>query len=235
MKFERVTVFTLNDEERVINVLGRVDFCPVCGQSIKPLVKEGIATIDPQGSAWRIYQCPDIGCESAFIGKFDHKAKEGLSYSMDDYFKLKKVFPLTPRPNKFPETISEISPAFVSIYNQADHAEKIGLMDVCGVGFRKSLEFLIKDFCIHEHVDKSDLIKNTDLSKCIKTYVHDTHIMKCAERATWLGNDETHYERRWAGKDLDDLKVLIQLTVNFIDSSLLAKKYVEEMPQGKSR
>ena len=31
-----------------------------------------------------------------------------------------------------------------------------------------------------------------------------------------LGDDETHYERRWIDKDLNDLKNLIRLTVNWI-------------------
>ena len=54
---------------------------------------------------------------------------------------------------------------------------------------------------------------------------------QCAERAVWLGNDETHYERKWIGKDLQDLKVLIRLTVNWIDGEALADGYVESMPQ----
>lgn len=50
-----------------------------------------------------------------------------------------------------------------------------------------------------------------------------------AERATWLGNDETHYVRKWENKDLKDLKNLIDLTVYFISMSLKALKYQEEM------
>lgn len=33
----------------------------------------------------------------------------------------------------------------------------------------------------------------------------------------WLGNDETHYVRRWEEKDLSDLKRLISMTVSWID------------------
>ncbi len=50
----------------------------------------------------------------------------------------------------------------------------------------------------------------------------DLRVRQCAERAIWLGNDETHYERRWMGKDLQDLKVLTKLTVNWIHSEALA-------------
>ena len=52
-----------------------------------------------------------------------------------------------------------------------------------------------------------------------------------AERAVWLGNDETHYERRWDSMTIENLKELIQLTVNWIHSDILTKKYKEDMPR----
>ncbi|MGF6947536.1 hypothetical protein QF028_000029 [Neobacillus sp. B4I6] len=50
-----------------------------------------------------------------------------------------------------------------------------------------------------------------------------------AERAVWLGNDETHYVRKWDDKDLKDLKNLIDLTVYFISMTIKANKYKAEM------
>ena len=64
---------------------------------------------------------------------------------------------------------------------------------------------------------------------CINDYVTDTNIKECARRATWLGNDETHYERRWNEHDIEDLKVLIDLTKNWIDNELLTEHYIETM------
>lgn len=54
-------------------------------------------------------------------------------------------------------------------------------------------------------------------------------IKEMAKRAVWLGNDETHYVRKWEDKDIQDLKNLIDLTVYFISMTLKAKKYREEM------
>ena len=54
-----------------------------------------------------------------------------------------------------------------------------------------------------------------------------------AKRATWLGNDETHYYKKWPEKDISDLKILIQLTVNSIDNQLLIEKYEKEMDKPK--
>jgi len=50
-----------------------------------------------------------------------------------------------------------------------------------------------------------------------------------AKRATWLGNDETHYLRKWESKDINDLKTLLQLTINSIENQLLAKAYESDM------
>ena len=57
----------------------------------------------------------------------------------------------------------------------------------------------------------------------------DPRLKQCAERATWLGNDETHYERKWIDRDVDDLKTLIRLTVNWVESALLTEKYAKGM------
>lgn len=59
------------------------------------------------------------------------------------------------------------------------------------------------------------------------------NVKTTAERAAWIGNDETHYARRWEDKDLDDLKTLIELTVHWIEMEIMTKKMLGDMPQGK--
>ncbi len=46
-------------------------------------------------------------------------------------------------------------------------------------------------------------------------------LREIAKRAAWLGNDETHYVRKWEGKDLEDLKRLISLTIHWIEMEKL--------------
>ena len=40
-------------------------------------------------------------------------------------------------------------------------------------------------------------------------------------------------ERQWETKDLDDLKRLVRLTVNWIESAVLTKAYIAEMDKAK--
>lgn len=69
------------------------------------------------------------------------------------------------------------------------------------------------------------------LGNCIKSYVDDSRIKTVAQRAVWLGNDETHYIRKWEGKNLNDLKKLIELTVHWIEMERLTESFKEEMPE----
>lgn len=117
----------------------------------------------------------------------------------------------------------------MEIYDQALVAESQSLSQMVGIGIRKSLEFLIKDYAILQNPDKAEEIKKETLAKCISLYIADQNVKECAKRAAWLGNDETHYMRKWEMKDIGDLKRLVRLTVNWIDNVLLTKAYVSEM------
>jgi hypothetical protein len=125
----------------------------------------------------------------------------------------------------FPAKIKEISPAFINLYTQAAQAEFMRLDDLCGMGYRKALEFLIKDYLCNKAPENEQTIKAKSLGECIKDYVADPNVRDCAKMTSWLGNDETHYVRRWLDQDIADLKALLQLTVYWISSELLTSQY----------
>ena len=60
--------------------------------------------------------------------------------------------------------------------------------------------------------------------------MRDTSVELCASRATWLGNDETHYIKKWPDKDLSDLKKLIDLTLHWISADILTRELELSMP-----
>ncbi len=129
----------------------------------------------------------------------------------------------------FEKEIEDISSNFIEIYNQSIEAETQNLSQLTGIGLRKSLEFLIKDFLVYKKPEDEENIKKTQLSRCINNYIDDVKLKQISERATWLGNDETHYVRKWEDKDIKDLKLLIQVTVNMIHNDLLTEKYLSDM------
>lgn len=55
--------------------------------------------------------------------------------------------------------------------------------------------------------------------------------MKFAKASTWLGNDESHYTRKFTSKDINDLKKFIDATIYCISLKLLSET-ADEVLQG---
>jgi hypothetical protein len=127
------------------------------------------------------------------------------------------------------EIISKISSKFIEIYNQAFQAEHYGLDLICGAGYRKAFEYLIKDYVSETYVAEKDKIQKMPLSSVIETYISDMDVKELARRAAWVGNDETHTLRKWEELKLEDLKNLIDLTVAYIEKKKKAEIYLGKM------
>jgi len=148
-------------------------------------------------------------------------------------FVLQSVVPKTARKTQFSAEIAGVSPTFVEVYNQVVAAEAVNLDQLVGMGLRKALEFLVKDFAIsHATTDEEKAkIRKKQLGPCIEDHIRDAAVRAAAKRATWLGNDETHYVRRWEDKDITDLKNLVRLTVNAVENAILMRQYETDMPE----
>lgn len=206
------------------------DTCPICHQGIEPIRRFGWLE---EGNLSLIYQCPKKECRLLFIARYFEPSIVGVP-SLETIYRLRAIEPWRGKRINFPQEIMKISVKFCKIYNQAREAEARGLKEICGAGYRRALEFLIKDYLKKEGTEKPDIIEKTPLGDCIKT-IKSAELKDCAKRAAWLGNDETHYIRIWKGKDLEDLKNLIQLTVNWIHNEHLTRKIKEDMPDKKTR
>lgn len=140
-------------------------------------------------------------------------------------------YPMIPTARIFEDKIINLSPKFSKIYNQAKYAEEYNLDEIAGMGYRKSLEFLIKDFCILQFPNDKDKIERMLLSPVITEYITDNDILKFAKASTWLGNDESHYTRKFTSKDINDLKKFIDATIYCISLKLLSET-ADEVLQG---
>lgn len=170
-------------------------------------------------------QCTNPTCRNMFITQFSTVGVREPVFT--------KILPTAlPEKRTFSDIISELSPNFCEIYNQAYIAEQTNLMQICGTGYRKSLEFLIKDYLISTlPEDQHEAIKNKFLNNCIRDNISNINIKTVASRAVWLGNDETHYTRKWEDKDINDLKSIIELTLHWIESEIRTQKLLEDMPE----
>lgn len=195
-----------------------VDECPYCHKSIHPKFIDGYT--DDSKNAQVILRCTNLDCQKIFIG-FYHRDANVLT--------LKRVSIGTKKKIEIHETIIKISPDFEKIYLESNLAEQDNLFEICGAGYRKALEFLIKDYLIKLEPDKSTEIESSFLGKCIKTFVKNENIKIVAQRAAWLGNDEVHYVRIWEGDNLKNLKSLIELVMEWIKMEELTKKIKIDM------
>jgi len=216
-----------NNVTRTITIVDKPDHCPLCNKGIDPILSYSFLDENFPKRVQIIFRCPREDCRRLFIGIYFQPDRFGASHRRD--YELRLLTPTNIEEIKFSKEIEETSKPFCEIYTQANFAEKKGLKDICGAGYRKALEFLIKDYAINKYADRKEDIKKLFLGKIINEYVEDSKIKNCAKRAVWLGNDEIHYTRRWEDKELKDLKILIDLTTNWIESEILTEKYIEDM------
>lgn len=204
--------------------------CPYCKCKVSPELKYGFVSAERF-----LVACPE--CESQFFLATTHT----LATTYVDRFELELAQDCewsveTPPKERvetkpIPEVVDTISPCFGSIYNEAYAAEQLGYTQICGGGYRKALEFLIKDYATFLHPDKEKEIAKMELGNCIKKYIDNPSIQIYANRASWLGNDELHYRRYWENKDIFDLGALIEASILAIRIEEEGKKLEIEMPK----
>lgn len=202
--------------------------CPICHTSVFPRFVGGICHANVNDKPQAVFRCTAPRCGKIFIADYSNNGSGILQ--------LGKVEPVYATPTPFPDPVQKVSPSFVEIFNQATAAESHSLHQLTGIGLRKALEFLVKDFSVHLNPKEKERVLSTPLAACIDQFITDDRIKTCAKLAAWLGNDETHYVRKWEDKDISDLKLLIRLTVNWIENHLLTEKYKQEMmPKGNGQ
>jgi hypothetical protein len=201
------------------------DVCPICHHAIAPVVALAFRTAD--GDAEVLIRCMNSACQRGFVALCQETKEQAPSGTTT--FKVASVAPRSVEETPFPDVVKRTSPTFVAIYGQAMEAESHDLHQLVGIGLRKALEFLVKDYLIARKPNDRAEIEKTMLGPCIKKFVDDTRLKQCAERAAWLGNDETHYVRKWTDKDVNDLKTLIRLTVLWIEHIELTEAYLSGM------
>lgn len=224
-------MLTINIKEKNSNVALHIyqpNDCPLCHTKINPPIQvHQTSATDDKISV--VFMCNNQKCFQYFIAQY--KIKRDENRLIGDLTSLR---PKTYKIKDFSNNISEISQEFMLIYKQAWEAKERELYNIAGPGFRKAFEFLIKDYAKYKAPNSAKEIEGSYSGTVVKKYIENERIQKVAERALWLGNDETHYLRKWEDKDLNDLLNLIDLTINWIEIEKLSAEYIEDMPDKKN-
>lgn len=188
--------------------------CPCCHTVINaPVV--AISPLSIEDNFAVLFICPS--CKKYFFKSYNFYSENGYGYKTKDFDST----PILDLNLNIPEEIEKVSPKFVEIYTQALTAEFYGLSEITGIGLRKAIEFLVKDYLIYFNENISSEIKSSFLGKAIEK-IDNIKIKNLAKAAVWLGNDETHYERRYENKDINDMKKFIRALLHFISFELTA-------------
>lgn len=203
----------LNFEEDIIREIKveEVGECPLCNTATSPTFINGYLIGNKENyiplTAFVILYCPR--CKQLYTAKYHFV--NGLSVS-----NLVEVYPQNLSHVKFSDNINNLSPEFVNLFNQAIEAEgNPSTSGLAGLGYRKALEFLIKDYLIKlKNQDKNTIIQ-LELGKCVSKLSDD--LQDIAKASVWLGNDETHYFRKNLDFSITDLKDFINCLVSDIE------------------
>lgn len=194
--------------------------CPICEDSIMPRMVQNFKNLKINIYSF-LFECPS--CGKGFLGHYElSDQQETYQTSRYNLLNCIDVFPKIPKEKEFDNSLKNVSPNFCKIYNEALFAEIYSLNEIAGIGYRKALEFLIKDYCIYRHNDAEEKIKKQLLGQVISEFIDSSKILNLSKASAWIGNDETHYIRKFEDKDINDLKKFIDATVAFITYELIS-------------
>lgn len=204
---------------RKFNIM-EAEYCPNCHRGLRPVYIGGYVETDNIISIFNYCTM----CNNSFLSKYSYSKPYPWPTYVSSYF-IESV-PKQFEDRYFEDKINKLSPKFSIVYNQAKKAEDFSLNEIAGMGYRKSLEILIKDYAIFLNPEKIDKIIDPKftLTKCIENYILDPQLSDLSRLTSWLGNDETHYTRVHEDKDINDLKEYLDATIFFINYDLTAKK-----------
>lgn len=208
--------------------------CPMCKASIDPVFVGGYID-NPQASFSAMYHCKH--CHNSFIARYSFEGfrdpKNGTQYFRlvaGQYYHNSAIIETVPneyKPESFPTEVEKLSPRFSKIYNQASQAESLKLDELCGIGYRKALEFLVKDYSIHKHPEDEAKIARIRLKECIDTYIESKQIRILAEVSSFIGNDETHFVKKDDWGTITEMKGFIHAITLYIAAELKVEAVTE--------
>ena len=162
-----------------------------------------------------VYRC--TSCNSLFSIWSKHKAEMNENQEIVWTCEIQNMYPFNTHITRFSNEISELSPEFISVYKQSELAETQNLDEICGMGYRRALEFLVDAYI--RKVKPNEMIDPClNLGKKIDKYIDNQKIKILAKKSAWLGNDATHIVNTHPNRAVEDMKKFIKAITTMIDA-----------------
>lgn len=193
--------------------------CPQCDVLQRPLFHNALYA---NGKVYLLCYCED--CKNTYIAEYECKRRTNSTenYDLNDFI---TAYPSDKKHSHFDNSINSLSPMFVKIYDQSLTANSFGLDEIAGMGFRKALEFLVKDYAISLFPSEKDKIEKMHLSDTIDR-INYQPITDIAKPCIKVLNDETHYFRKFEKVEVENINKLILAIVGILSAKFIASEIV---------
>lgn len=203
--------------------------CPICGVAHRPSPEYATRFTSDIGELTQVFfNCANCGYTYCITYKGNYKEYE----IPPTYVCTSKcsISPFQQIVDAFDPEIYKISPRAAEVYKQAQISEQSNLNELTGMGYRKTLEILLKDYLKLNKPSEAKKIENTALGNLIND-IDDKCLHTLASRCSWLGNDHSHYLKKHEDKDLTHLKELLDGVISYIKLNLLVSKAEDIQPK----
>ncbi|MCM1298199.1 MAG: hypothetical protein NC203_00535 [Firmicutes bacterium] len=188
--FSKIDAVLLDFEDTKCTLMyEKAKICPRCNKGLQPIgLSAAVYSHKIYGENFTYATVLNFCtiCQNCFISSYEAllcDRKNGVYKTTN----IRELEPLnTFEKRDFSSYINNLSLQFVETYNQAEIAEASKLNQISGMGYRKALEFLIKDYAIHFYPNKKEEIESSALMNCIKNYIDNTKIQTLAENLRGL-------------------------------------------------
>jgi len=222
---------------RVVYDIIEPNICPHCHITNTPHLDWQVFSKDTDDipvyiSAWT---CANQLCKKVFVSQHRKVAND---------FRFSRFLNGLPKGPDFPKPLTELKSGnpkqngeiettrFIKTYLQSLVAENSGLDELAGMGYRKAIEYLVKDWAIQNVPADKDKIEGLWLGQVITKY-YEGDLKEILERATWLGNDQAHYNKLFEEFEIGVLKELIDLIMVELDRQFKKKHYIDTIQSRK--
>ena len=173
-----------------------------------------------------------IEIQEGYIFSMHHRCPACKKYHMTNQEYLhqaNKTTMVLVYPNKVVTDIDrlfiEYAPRFVEFYSEAIEAEKSGLENIAGTGYRSAVECLIKDYALAFELDTKEYLSDPKLTfnNAIDRYVKDDDLLKGALHfIRTVGNGYTHWNKS-TSISLPELKNYVDIIIQIFKSKFMLK------------
>lgn len=189
-------------------------YCPICTTPQNGTCRGGHVFLSKAQIYYVtfLYEC--TSCKEKYLAIFDVDLKNKNATFAAFY---------PNKPNSYKDDkLSAISERFIDMYNQALACEDIGNIELAAIGFRSAVEILIKDYAIKELGEDEKTVSKMRLIDAIGNYL-SADIASSADVVRILGNDYTHYQRKYPQHDFEVLKQYMNIFIQQVKTMYMIK------------